>query len=362
MKKLSVLIPVLILVFCAEQRTGTDWPTFRGNYDRTGYSPDVGPSDTARVAWRIDLGAYTSSSPIIADGRMYLGYEKGMICADPYSGKIHWEFSTNKRVFSTPTYYDGDIVFGSWDKFVYRLDGKTGDVIWDTEFPAVVDCSPVIFDGKVYAGDFLGLFTTIEFDNGYVGRIYSTGDWLVGSAAFDGEILYFGSKVAIFYALNKETFKPKWEFEPGGDISSTPAIDTSRVYFGSNNNMFHCLDIRTGKMIWQFATNGLLFSSPAIHGERVFFGAADSTVYCLNKYTGDEIWQYRTNEVIYSSAAVCGDRVYIGSQDGYIYALDSETGALIWKKFLGAPITSSPVIYDDMLIVPCDNGSVFAFR
>ncbi|UCE65296.1 MAG: PQQ-binding-like beta-propeller repeat protein [Candidatus Zixiibacteriota bacterium] len=362
MKKLVIILPIFCLLFCSEPRRGADWPTFRGNYHRTGYSPDAGPSDNPEIIWQIDFQDQALSSPIIAGGRMYLGYHKGMISVDPYSGKIRWEFSTEKKVFSTPTYYGGDIVFGSWDKYVYRLKGKNGDKVWATEFPAVVDCSPVIVEDGIFAGDFTGFFTTLNFNNGNVGRIFTTGDWLVGSAAFDGETFYFGSRNSKFYALNKVNFNPEWEFDAGGDISCTPAIDTSRVYFGSNNMKFYCLDRRTGEQIWEFDTGGAMFSSPAIHNEKVFFGSTDSTIYCLFQNTGEEIWRYRTGGIVYSSAAVCGNRVYIGCHDGYLYALDTETGGPVWREFLGAPITSSPAIYDNMLIVANDNGVVFAFR
>ncbi|UCC79093.1 MAG: PQQ-binding-like beta-propeller repeat protein [Candidatus Zixiibacteriota bacterium] len=362
MKRLIVILPVLFLIFCSEPRKGNDWPTFRGNYYRTGYSPDAGPSDNPGIIWRIDLQAAALSSPIIADGWMYIGYRKGVISADPYSGEIRWEFATEKKVFCTPSYYQGDIVFGSWDKYVYRLRGGKGDSVWSAPFPAAVDCSPVIVEDSVYVGDFMGLFTTIAFKNGYIGRIFATGDWLVGSAAFDAGTFYFGGRNSKFYALNKENFKPEWEFDAGGDISGTPAIDTLHVFFGSNNMKFYCLDRKSGEMIWEFDTNGAMFSSPAIYNEKVFFGSTDSTIYCLYQNSGEEIWRYRTEGIVYSSAAVCGNRVYIGCHDGYLYALDTETGDLVWREFLGAPVTSSPAIYDDILIVANDGGVVFAFR
>ena len=165
MKKLVIIFPIFCLLFCSEPKKGSDWPTFRGNYHRTGFSPDTGPSDNPEIVWRLDLEAQVLSSPIIAGGRMYLGYHQGMISADPYTGKIHWEFSTEKKVFCTPTYYGGDIIFGSWEKYVYRLKGNNGKRIWATEFPAVVDCSPVIVEDSAYVGDFLGLFTTLDFRN-----------------------------------------------------------------------------------------------------------------------------------------------------------------------------------------------------
>jgi len=361
-KKLVVIFSILFLIFCSEPRKGADWPTFRGSFHRTGYSPDSGPSDDPEIAWRIDLQSRVSSSPIIAEGRMYLGHHAGMVSVDPYSGEIHWRFPAEKKVFSTPTYHSGDIIFGCWDKHLYRLRGKNGDIVWAKVFTTVIDCSPVIFEDEIFVGDFGGSFSSVGFDDGEIRKAILTGDWIVGSAAFDGKTLYFGSRNSKFYALDKESFKMEWEFNAQGDISCTPAIDEERVYFGANNMKLFCLDRKIGKPIWEFETNGAMFSSPAIYNEKLFCGSTDSTIYCIYSGTGEEIWHYRTEGIIYSSAAVCGNRVYIGCHDGHIYALDTETGNLIWKEFLGSPITSSPAVYDDMLIVAGDNGVVLAFR
>lgn len=362
MKKYIPLFLAAILLFCSGPRKGTDWPTFRGSYSRTGYSQDEGPSDRPEVVWKIDLQSRVKSSPIVVDEIMFLGHYAGIISADPYTGKILWKYAIEKKVFCTPTYYNGDIVFSAWDRHLYRINGLSGEVVWDMKFKSAIDASPVIIDDEIFAGDFNGMFLAVDFNLAKVNRMFHTNNWIVGSAAFDGERFYFGSRDSIFYALNKSSYEPDWEFEAGGDIGSSPAIDDDYVYFGANNQKLFCLDKKSGEKKWEFDTNGAMFSSPAIHDGKLFCGSTDSTVYCLDIKTGEELWQFKTQNIIYSSAAIARNRVYIGCDDAYLYSIDTETGELVWKQFLGSAITASPTIYGNMLFVASDNGIVIAFK
>lgn len=362
MNKIIVLISILSVLFCSEPKKGTDYPTFKGNFYRTGFSPDKGPSDDPKLIWWIDLQSQTTSSPIVVDGRMYLGHYGGMTCANVYSGKIYWQFHTEKKVFCTPTYYQGDIIFGGWDYYLYRLRADNGEKIWGKRFRSAIETSPVITNENIYIGDFSGMFLEVIRESGNIARLYPAGNWIVGSAAFDGKTFYYGSRDSVFYALDRESFDTIWEFNAGGDINCTPAIDDEAVYFGSFNMKLYGLKRSNGEMNWEFNTNGVMFSSPALYNDKVFCGSTDSTVYCVDRIAGEEIWRFRTDGLIYSSATVCGNRVYIGSYDGYLYAIDTETGELVWKRSLKSSITSSPVVYDDILIAACDNGAVFAFR
>jgi len=362
MKKAAILIIILSVISCSKSQRGTDYPTFRGSYLRTGYSVDPGPTADPELIWRTDLGSNTTSSPIVVDGRIYLGNHGGMSCLDVYSGKIYWEFPTGRKVFCVPTYYQGDILFGSWDYNLYRLRAENREKIWAKSFRGAIETSPVIADDDIYIGDFSGSFLEVDLESGNMLRLYPAGSWIVGSAAFDGKTLYFGSRDSILYALDRESYSTIWEFNAGGDINCTPAIDSRRIYFGSFNMKLYSLNREDGELIWDFDTNGAMFSSPALHNGKLYCGSTDSTVYCLDANSGEEFWRFQTDGLIYSSALVCGNRVYIGSYDGFLYAIDGETGELVWRRFLESTITSSPVVYGEILIAASDNGNVFAFR
>ncbi len=198
---LLIYISAVLFLCCAKPKIGGDWSTFRGDYLRTGVSDDPGPSDNPQIIWELDLGSKSSSSPIATDGRLFIGHSKGITCANAYTGELLWEFETAKKVFSTPTYFHGDVYFGSWDGRLYRLNGQTGRSIWEFRTVAAIDCSPVVTDETVYAGNFLGRLYALDIENTSIRWKFSTGNWIIASPAFDGKALYFGSRDSVFYSV-----------------------------------------------------------------------------------------------------------------------------------------------------------------
>ena len=56
-----------------------------------------------------------------------------------------------KRV-GPPTAYKGSAYVGSDDEHVYRVDLKTGDLIWKTQTRGEIRTKPQVDDGTVYFG------------------------------------------------------------------------------------------------------------------------------------------------------------------------------------------------------------------
>ena len=108
----------------------TDWPTLRGNAARTGVSPMVVPTELGRL-WQTDIGGLVSS-PVIADGKVFLANidRHAVVALDAQTGEELWCFTTGGRVDSPPTVWQGRILFGSADGFVYCLNAVDGQLAW----------------------------------------------------------------------------------------------------------------------------------------------------------------------------------------------------------------------------------------
>ena len=70
------------------------------------------------------------------------------------SGEKKWEFKANGAIRSSPAIGDNGVVyFGSDDRNIYAVDGKTGAKKWSVRTGAVVTSSPIIGDdGTLYIG------------------------------------------------------------------------------------------------------------------------------------------------------------------------------------------------------------------
>jgi len=107
-----------------------DWPTYRSDAKRSAYTYSKVPSDV-ESKWKLKLGGKLSS-PVVAGNRMYVAQvdTHTMYAIDATEGKVLWKYTTGARVDSPPTIYQGRVLFGSADGYVYCLNSADGVLIW----------------------------------------------------------------------------------------------------------------------------------------------------------------------------------------------------------------------------------------
>jgi|GEM_PF-275169 len=380
------------------------WFQFHGKVDHLGYS-ESGPK-TNRTEWiSEDIDAISSSSPVIAGGKVFVVCGPGsmsgstedipqLVALDESSGDIIWNVSIPAAVYgswASPA-YDNGMVFTATGPELGCYNAKTGEKLWS-------------FD------DTLG-------SQGVVGS---------GPAIVDGKVIFNDWDGSHYYCLDEYTGDLLWSFKVKGDAQSVPAYADGKFYltsweYGSSyQGNAYCVDAATGKQIWH--TNNVVASlcgSPAYkkgilylttynfygNGELLALNAADGQIiwkqsiersdstpafaygnvyvcggasgysnlqtYCFNATTGSPVWSTPSKTTDEGgiggwtcSVAVADGLVYVGSEGtgyfGYenLYALDASTGDVIWN----APYAgSSPALSDGMLFSIGGDQKVYAFK
>jgi outer membrane protein assembly factor BamB len=107
-----------------------DWPTFRHDSKRSSYTTSS-VSVEVQPQWRTRLGGKLSS-PVVAGNRVYVAKvdAHAVYAIDAAAGDILWAYTTGGRVDSPPTIYQGRVLFGSADGYVYCLNAADGSLIW----------------------------------------------------------------------------------------------------------------------------------------------------------------------------------------------------------------------------------------
>jgi outer membrane protein assembly factor BamB len=107
-----------------------DWPTYRHDAARSGYS-DQPLLDDLGKAWDINLGGRLSA-PTIAGGKVFVAQvdEHTLHALDAADGKKLWHFIAGARIDSPPTFWKGRVLFGGMDGWVYCLRANDGAMIW----------------------------------------------------------------------------------------------------------------------------------------------------------------------------------------------------------------------------------------
>ena len=180
--------------------------------------------------------------------------------------------------------------------------------------------------------------------NGKVKWIFRAGNsiWTSTAIADDGTT-YWGSLDLFVYALDRNG-KQVWRSPTLGFIISSPALsnDGSTLYIGSFDGQLHALDAKTGAPKWSFQTGDHIYSSPAPEEDAnstvkaLYIASTDGGVYKVDP-NGNQVWQYDTGDAVRSSPVLGlvpdgrGRIVYVGSSNGTLFALDDAAGKRRWS-------------------------------
>jgi len=152
-----------------------DWPTYRGDFARSGISPDPVPARIAEAwvwrsihppqpAWQGEAkwDGYNkvydmkprqifdrAFHAVIGGGRVCFGSsaDDKVYCLDARTGRELWSFYTEGPVRLAPTLAEGRVYFGSDDGVVYCLDAASGEPVWQTR--AVAEDRRIPGNGRI---------------------------------------------------------------------------------------------------------------------------------------------------------------------------------------------------------------------
>ena len=154
-----------------------DWLMWRRTLDTWGYSPldqiDRGNVGDLRMVWTRALGpGLQQGTPLVYDGVLYMPNPRDVIQAiDAVTGDLIWEYRRD-RPDDLAEYMIGSltdtnrnlaihgelIIDTSGDDYVFALDAKTGELVWETQVldyrvhPANQTSGPIVAGGKVVSG------------------------------------------------------------------------------------------------------------------------------------------------------------------------------------------------------------------
>ncbi|MGD8238563.1 MAG: PQQ-binding-like beta-propeller repeat protein [Armatimonadota bacterium] len=255
-----------------------------------------------RIAWKQQLEGSCQSTPVVAQGRLYVGGNGGGLYAlDAATGERLWRYPTGGEVRSRPALAEGDdaVYFGSAEGSVYAVM-RDGTPKWRFEAGSPIYASPRISGNAVVCGT-----------NG-------------------GEVL----------ALDRGSGSLLWRSAfPEYAIETAPCVGDFTVYAGAWDRFVYSLDIRDGARLWRAPSRGsdreggvARYYSPADCGPvfvegRVF--VADRAYYLtvLDSRTGERLMEEK--QCVAVSPSGDGRSVYVRHTDGRVSKRRSD-GRLVW--------------------------------
>jgi len=129
-------------------RASAEWPTFRGNAERSSACTSRAPT-ALRTKWHASVlpakatplaavwhNALTPrlSAPVVAHNKVYVAAccEGEVVALDLATGRELWRSATGSRIDSPPTVYGGLCLTGSHDGYLYAFACDSGKRVWRT--------------------------------------------------------------------------------------------------------------------------------------------------------------------------------------------------------------------------------------
>ncbi len=345
-----------------------NWPMFRGNITRTGYTPEV-VLPPLRLRWRKKIGHWVIASPVVANGVVFIGagidmgMNTGRISAlATTTGNVLWEQEFNHEVMHSGCVLGGKTAFFAVHNRLLALDAIRGDILWQVNVRAHISASPVAWQHMVYFGTDDGHLVAVSAKSGQqIWQFKADLGICSPPLVWQGKV-YVGSLDHRLYALDASSGRELWQYMTGGEIYGTPSFHQGRLYVCSADHRLYCLETLHGRRVWEFQTQGPLESSPAAWQSFIYTGSRDGRVYAIDATTGDHLWHFQAGDWVNSSPAVSGRSVYVGSHDGNLYALDTHTGVCLWQYQTGGEVQSSPAVSDQSVYVGSNDGYLCAFE
>jgi outer membrane protein assembly factor BamB len=326
------------------------WPTYGLVPERTRALAGLGLRPPFRKLWTYHATSLIEFPPAIGWGRLYFATNAGEFTAiNTRTGKRAWRFKAHRCVAAAPA-IDGGVVFQS---FMNRppcnarggrgLDGEViafsvgfGKIHWRTRI-GPTESSPLVYNGRVYVGDWRGKVYALDEHTGRILWAFRTRGAVKSAVSRSGNRLFFGSYDGHVYCISARTGKLIWRAaaQPRlghtGQFYSTPAIAYGRVYVGSTDRKVYSFGATSGKLRWSHHTGGYVYASPAVSRGLVLVGSYDRRFRAFDAATGDVRWTFRANGPILGSATVIDGVVYFATLKRRTYALAAASGKLLWS-------------------------------
>jgi outer membrane protein assembly factor BamB len=358
------VIKAVVFAACLAVSVGAaaqEWPQFRGP-DGQGHSTERGlPIEWAEgrnVAWKTPLPGLGWSSPVVANGRVWLttaveqrGFSLRAIAFDVATGRE----VVNVEVFKIPTDRRDINPKNSWASPTPVIDG---DRIY-VHFGA---------DGTAALSSTGAILWKARFD-------YQSQHGAGGSPIVYGDLLIFncdGSDAAFVIALDKHTGKTKWKTNrgfPSDQAYTTPLV----IRVGERDQLIsvgayrtRAYDPLTGKEIWRVRYDDGFSNVPRpVFGHGLVFIATGfqepSLLAVRPDGTGDVTkthiaWTLRRGAPLTPSPLIVGDELYLVNDGGIATCIDARSGTIVWQQRLGGTYSASPVFADGRIYFLAEQG------
>ena len=347
--------------------SGGQWPEFRGPSGQ-GHASETGLpldwSESRNVVWKTPVPGRGWSSPVVADGRVWL-----TTSTENTEGRRHvslralaFESATGREIVNTEVFrvdrpealngknsyasptpiVDGDRIYVHFGAQGTAALTTAGDVVWRTRLD-------------------------YQSQHGNGGSPIRYGDLLIVNCDGNG-----GEGDAYVVALDVKTGKTRWKAtrrSPADQAYTTPLA----IRVGDRDEIVSvgayraaAYDPANGKEIWRVSYEDGFSNVPRpVFGQGLVFIATGfqqpSLIAVRPDGSGDVTrshvaWTLRRGAPLTPSPIVVGDQLFVVNDTGIATCVDAKTGTIQWQQRLGGNYSASPIYAEGRIYFPSEEG------
>lgn len=282
-----------------------------------------------------------------------------------------WSFKSNQvignRVASDNTNPE-IIVIPNFSGSLIALSGKSGEVLWNTEFGGDLISEPIFYNKDLYLltktavtetlnpmveGSVNG-FTFLRSMDASTGLTKSEKTFPPVKQIFSLEknkILFLyedgtGAVVGLESGgILLEIEGREWSFQ----ISSASLSDNV-LLIGTSGNKVFLISARDGRLLRSVDIGGAPKNVFLDKRQRLLWADSRGSVSMLDLKKNKILWRRRNGAALLSIADTLRG-LLVSSLDNFVYLLDRRNGNIIWKRRFGNKLVDEPLVKDDIAIV-----------
>ena len=215
-----------------------------------------------QVLWQRVMSSEVMSISRSFNNLIYVMTNDSKITAiDISTGKFVWINSQipselSIRGSSTPIIYEDKLYVGFEDGKIVSYNALNGDIIWEVQIPAIktetiidrlndIDGSVLVDDGVIYAVSYQGGLIAVDIYNGQI--LWKKEASSINSLASDSENIFFVNNDGILISLDKYTGKVKWKQNKFlKRLIGSPIILNNYIIVNDIENYLHIFNVDSG--------------------------------------------------------------------------------------------------------------------
>jgi outer membrane protein assembly factor BamB len=301
------------------------------------------------------INTYATPTPCIEAGFVYLHFGTyGTACVNTSNGNVVWKRTDLncdhvQGPGSSPILYKDLVILhieGIDVQYLIALNKNTGETVWKTDRPAVLN-EPLLPIGR----------------KAYITPIVMK---------VKGKDLLISNGSAVCVAYDPQTGKEVWRIVQGEDSTiAMPLTENGIVYFNTSfvtpadgDKYAELLavnpdgegDVGNTNVLWRFKFPILQLLSPVVKDGLIYTVDTRNVLYCLDAKTGLEVYSKKLKQKYNSSPIYAGENIYFTSVKGETMVIKAGNQfQIVAENKLPGEVYATPAILRNSILMRTDN-------